>query len=214
MNEVVHPIESLFENIVESLVEQDFAIADGFLNALEVQLLTAELVRQQAAGDFKFAGIRQKQDYQQDKSIRGDQIRWIDRENLATSCHFFLDRVADLAAFLNRTCYLGIRESELHFAVYPAGAFYKRHLDVFQKTKARKISVVCYLNTDWLPEHGGQLRLFFSDKNGVETTNDILPQAGRLVCFKSDILEHEVLIATRERRSITGWLKSGDGVIG
>jgi SM-20-related protein len=35
---------------------------------------------------------------------------------------------------------------------------------------------------------------------------DILPLAGRLVCFRSDQIEHEVLPATRERLSLTGWL--------
>lgn len=208
MNEVVHRTEMLFENIVEGLVDQDFAIADHFLDAAEIQLLTQELERQQTSGHFKAAGIGQKQDYQQDKSIRGDQIRWIERENLAPSCHFFLDRVEDLINFLNRTCYLGIRASELHFAVYPVGSFYKRHLDVFQKTRMRKISVVCYLNHNWQVEYGGQLRLYLANQNGVETTKDILPQAGRLVCFKSEVLEHEVLPANRERLSITGWLKS------
>jgi SM-20-related protein len=35
---------------------------------------------------------------------------------------------------------------------------------------------------------------------------DILPQAGKLVCFRSDQIEHEVLPATRPRMSITGWM--------
>jgi SM-20-related protein len=35
---------------------------------------------------------------------------------------------------------------------------------------------------------------------------DFLPLAGRLVCFRSDMIEHEVLPATRTRMSITGWM--------
>ncbi|MDQ2656958.1 MAG: 2OG-Fe(II) oxygenase, partial [Bacteroidota bacterium] len=35
---------------------------------------------------------------------------------------------------------------------------------------------------------------------------DILPVLGRMVCFRSDQLEHEVLPATRPRLSLTGWL--------
>jgi SM-20-related protein len=35
---------------------------------------------------------------------------------------------------------------------------------------------------------------------------DFLPLAGRLVCFRSDQIEHEVIAATRERRSLTGWM--------
>jgi SM-20-related protein len=36
---------------------------------------------------------------------------------------------------------------------------------------------------------------------------EVLPLGGRLVTFLSDGLPHEVLPASRERISITGWLK-------
>lgn len=95
----------------------------------------------------------------------------------------------------------------MHFAVYPEGTFYKRHLDVFQHTRARKISVICYLNFDWVPEDGGQLRIYLPQEDGTEQQVDLLPLAYRLVCFNSQSLEHEVLPARRRRYSITGWLK-------
>ena len=94
-----------------------------------------------------------------------------------------------------------------NFAVYPEGAFYNFHLDVFQHTKARKLSIVCYLNFDWVAEDGGQLRLYLPQEDGPEQHIDILPVAGRLVCFNSQTLEHEVLPGRRRRFSITGWLK-------
>lgn len=214
MDATIHQGETVFEEIVNSLVERDYAIVDGFLNNTELELLSQELYRYFDEGEFKAAGIGQGQEYQRNESIRGDYIRWIDRENLRMDCHFILDRLEALSHYLNETCYLSIRKSEIHFALYPAGTFYKRHLDVFQKTKSRKISVVCYLNKDWQPAHGGQIRLYVNDETGKEKQVDILPIGGRLVCFKSDILEHEVLPATRERCSVTGWLKSGDAGIG
>jgi SM-20-related protein len=61
--------------------------------------------------------------------------------------------------------------------------------------------VICYLNNDWTDEQGGQLRMYLLDR-----ALDILPQAGKLVCFRSDQIEHEVLPATRPRMSITGWM--------
>jgi SM-20-related protein len=85
--------------------------------------------------------------------------------------------------------------------VYPPGSFYKRHLDQFRKDDHRKLSVICYLNEDWHEEHGGQLRMYLP-----EETVDFLPLAGRLVCFRSDQIEHEVIAGTRERRSLTGWM--------
>jgi len=39
----------------------------------------------------------------------------------------------------------------------------------------------------------------------VETHFDLLPEGGSLVVFLSAGFEHEVLPATRERMSITGW---------
>ena len=202
--------ETVFERIVESLVERDYSVNDNFLNSNELGILSKELHRHFEEGGLKKAGTGQGRGYQQDKGIRGDYISWVDAANLSVDCHFILDRLEALALYLNQTCYLGIRKSEIHFALYPASTFYKRHLDVFQNTKSRKISIVCYLNEDWEAIHGGQIRLYVPDENGNETGVDILPIGGRLVCFKSDILEHEVLPAIRERCSITGWLKAAD----
>jgi SM-20-related protein len=35
--------------------------------------------------------------------------------------------------------------------------------------------------------------------------HDVLPVAGRLACFRSDQIEHEVLQGQKERYSLTGW---------
>jgi SM-20-related protein len=40
-----------------------------------------------------------------------------------------------------------------------------------------------------------------------EVGRDLLPDAGRLVCFLSDRFPHQVLPARRERFSLTGWFK-------
>lgn len=104
--------------------------------------------------------------------------------------------------------FLSLKDFEIHMTVYPVGAFYKRHLDQFKKEGHRKISVICYLNEEWKEEHGGQLRMYVP-----EGSLDVLPVSGRLVCFRSDLLEHEVLSATRQRMSLTGWMLdvSADG---
>ncbi|MBK7870764.1 MAG: 2OG-Fe(II) oxygenase [Saprospiraceae bacterium] len=202
--------ESLFESIAENLSTEAFAVVEDALTDTEQELLRRELFQQYDHGDFKVAGIGHKQLFQQNTAVRGDHIRWVERDNTSPQCHFFFDLIEDLSEYLNRTCYLGIRSQELHFAMYPAGTFYKRHLDVFQNTKARKISVVCYLNKDWQEQEGGQLRLYIPTEDGSEKMIDLLPFGGRLVCFRSDLLEHEVLPATRERLTITGWLKNED----
>jgi SM-20-related protein len=200
---------SQLAHIVDALAEQDFAIVDDFLDPSELHLLRDTLLAHHAAGHFKDAGIGNQAAYQQNKAVRGDQIEWIEREQLPETCHFFFDRIEALSNYLNVTCYLGIRSWELHFAMYPPGSFYKRHLDAFQKGNARRISVVCYLNADWQDSYGGQLRLYLP----ANTHLDVTPVGGRLVCFRSDSLEHEVLPATHERLSITGWLKSEAAIL-
>jgi SM-20-related protein len=54
-----------------------------------------------------------------------------------------------------------------------------------------------------LPEHGGQLRMYL-DK---DAQYDVVPTGGCLVVFLSGEVPHEVLPATRERLSLTGWFR-------
>lgn len=54
------------------------------------------------------------------------------------------------------------------------------------------------------------MRLYLAD--GRE--HDVLPQAGTLALFLSSEMPHEVLPATRERLSLTGWFRRrGDAVL-
>jgi SM-20-related protein len=102
---------------------------------------------------------------------------------------------------LNQALYLSLKDYEVHMTVYPAGSYYKRHLDQFKHDDHRKLSVICYLNNNWEESNGGQLRMFLPDNS-----KDFLPLAGRLVCFRSDQIEHEVRASNRERLSLTGWI--------
>jgi SM-20-related protein len=104
---------------------------------------------------------------------------------------------------LNRDLFLGLEDFESHFALYPPGAFYVRHLDRFRDNDRRTVSTVLYLNEGWLPQHGGQLRMYLKD--GVE--HDVQPVGGSLVVFLSGDVPHEVLPASRERLSLTGWFR-------
>jgi SM-20-related protein len=113
----------------------------------------------------------------------------------------YLERLKQLVQFMNQSLLLSLKDFEVHLTVYPPGSFYKRHLDQFSRDDHRKLSVICYLNENWNEEQGGQLRMFLPEK-----VVEFLPLSGRLVCFRSDMIEHEVLSATRPRMSITGWI--------
>ena len=204
--------ETLFEPLIDGILANGYGLVDAFLTPGEVTHLRNRLYQQQAAGQFHEAGIGRAADQNGqavvEKSIRGDEILWLDANTASPEETLFLDRIDQFIQYLNRTCYLGLRDSELHYARYPVGTFYARHLDRFRADSKRKLSVICYLNDTWQPADGGQLSVYVPQPDGSEQTTLIDPTGGRLVCFDSGLLEHEVLPATRERLSITGWLRT------
>jgi SM-20-related protein len=194
-------MNSLFDTIADGLAQHGYATVDQFLSQHEVEGILGLEGFRSAGASFKKAGIGSSTSLQIQESIRGDYIQWLDKNNAPPAIQIYLHRLEDLIQFLNRALFLSLKDTEVHLTVYPAGSFYKRHLDQFKKDDHRKLSVICYLNNDWTDEQGGQLRMYLLDR-----ALDILPQAGKLVCFRSDQIEHEVLPATRPRMSITGWM--------
>jgi SM-20-related protein len=194
-------LQNQFDTIADGLADKGYAIIDQFLSAEEVHQILQLDDFKNALLQFKKAGIGKSADKQINEGIRGDYIQWIDKESAAREIKIYLNRLQELVSFINRSLFLSLKDFEVHKTVYPIGTFYKRHLDQFKKDDHRKLSVICYLNEDWLEEQGGQLRMYFP-----EGEMDIFPKAGKLVCFRSDQIEHEVLPATRERASLTGWM--------
>ena len=192
---------SVYDAIADGLAENSYAVADQFLSQSELKAILGTKEFQHSAGLFKKAGIGKQQQHQINEAIRGDYIHWVDKTSASPELAVYLDRVRALMHRLNETLFLSLKDFEIHLTAYPVGSFYKRHLDQFRKDDHRKLSIICYLNEAWDESHGGQLRIYLP---GGST--DILPIAGRLVCFRSDQLEHEVLPATRERLSLTGWI--------
>ncbi|MCW5912486.1 MAG: 2OG-Fe(II) oxygenase [Cyclobacteriaceae bacterium] len=187
--------------LADGLAGHGFAVIDDFLLPDEVTAILQLDEFQNGLLQFKKAGIGHQQEKQINEGVRGDYIQWIDRATAMPAIQAYLEKLNTLIGFVNQALYLSLKDYEVHLTQYPPGTFYKRHLDQFKKDDHRKLSAICYLNTNWKPEEGGQLRLY--PETGAL---DILPEAGKLVCFRSDLLEHEVLPATRTRLSLTGWL--------
>jgi SM-20-related protein len=192
---------TVFDSIADGLAENGYAVADQFLSQSEVDNILDMEVFKRGVEQFKKAGIGKNSGLQINEAIRGDYIQWLDKTSAPPPAKIYLDRVQDLVQFLNQALFLSMKDFEVHMTVYPVGSFYKRHIDQFKKDDHRKLSVICYLNNDWKEEHGGQLKMYLG-----EGSHEVLPIAGRLVCFRSDQIEHEVLPATRERLSLTGWV--------
>ncbi len=202
-----------YEKVIDDLMAQQYSIADDFFTAEEVASLRRSLINKYHENSFKKSAIGNKGDEKIIDAVRGDFILWLDEEKADEAERQFFTKINDFTDYLNRTCFMGIAEKEFHYAVYPEGTFYKRHLDTFQNDSRRKLSMVCYLNDeDWKPEYGGELSIYINE-NGTEREEKVYPLQGRMVIFESRVLEHEVKPVKKERLSITGWLKSrGDAI--
>lgn len=202
--------DKLLDTIADSLVEPGYILLE---HAMPHELLAALLVHfnHMNNDDFKRAGIGRKADFQLQETIRSDQIYWLGKtaqteEDVVSS---FLAWMEQLRIGINRRLFLGLFDYESHFARYAAGAFYKKHVDAFsghqQGQSNRVLSTVLYLNEEWKESDGGELVLYAENSDHV--LQKVSPTFGRLIIFLSEKFPHEVLPATRERKSIAGWFR-------
>lgn len=196
----------IYESIISDLVEQGYSICDRFLDIALVDQLRVQLQLLYDQSELKKAAIGNKVNESIEDSIRGDYIQWINELQANSVEKDFFEQIHQFKTYLNKTCFMGILHQEFHYAVYPKGTLYKRHIDTFLNDDRRKLSLVCYLNDNsWLPANGGDLVLY------PEGLDDVIinPLPGRVVIFESQQLEHEVRkVLNGERLSITGWLKT------
>ncbi|MDR2307666.1 MAG: 2OG-Fe(II) oxygenase [Paucimonas sp.] len=198
----IHPEHPMLSTIVDDLDARGWSQQNFFLPEALARTLAGECRRRYAEGELNPAGVGRGAEQEVREAIRGDQIQWIDPGD-SEACDRYLGAMDCLRLAINRGLFLGLEDFECHFALYPPGAFYRRHLDRFRDDDRRMVSAVLYLNEGWQPEDGGQLRMFLAE--GVE--HDVQPLSGSLVVFLSGEVPHEVLPAGRERLSLTGWFR-------
>lgn len=188
------------DDLIDGLRADGIAVRDGFLSASQVKALIDCAAARRGRGEFAHARIGAGRSLQRRADIRGDSICWLE-EPLLPAEQSLLASLEATGRGLNRGLYLGLHEIELHYACYPAGTGYARHIDQPQGHAARRLSSIVYLTEDWCEADGGLLRCA-ADGGGFR---EIKPRAGRLVLFLTEGREHEVLRTSRERLSITGW---------
>jgi SM-20-related protein len=195
-------MNSRYEALISSYVDHQVGICDSFLSNELALELRKNLIRLDQADQMKPAGIGNQHYKNPVQNKRGDKIFWIENDTKNSHERAFLDQVDAFISYLNDSCYTGINAYEFHYALYETGSSYQRHRDQFQNNTDRKFSLINYLNTDWLPEEGGELFIYQENK-----TEKIIPSIRKAVFFNSEREEHEVSRSTRPRMSITGWLK-------
>ena len=195
-------MENNFELLIESFIKDNVGIDNHFISDELSQHLKQNLLELLNQNKLKEAGTGNNVLVSHDKAIRSDLIYWLDRAHNNEHENDFFDQIDDFVKYLNRSCYAGINGYEFHYSLYEVGSFYQRHLDQFNNNPSRKYSMISYLNDDWQESDGGQLMIYQNYNN-----KKVSPTQGKTVFFKSNELQHEVLVTQKQRMSVTGWLK-------
>ncbi len=186
----------------DQLSAQGWSQQDDFLPDELTVALAAECRLLHDSGALALAAVGRAGMKTLRADIRGDQIGWLGAGQ-SLACDRYLALMEQLRVLLNGALYLGLDDYESHFAFYAPGAHYLQHLDRFRGDDRRTVSVVIYLNADWLHGQGGALRLHPQGHDSA----DIAPHASKMVLFLSAEMLHEVLPATRDRLSLAGWFR-------
>ncbi|MEZ4462785.1 MAG: 2OG-Fe(II) oxygenase [bacterium] len=169
----------------------------GHATARRVYNRILELARE---GELRRAGIGRMGGHRLDESIRQDLIAWL-TPDLADSFIEVRTLFEQVLEFANTQCWLGLKRFDTQLALYPGdGAQYDRHRDAFAGQNNRRLTSIYYPNVDWEPAHGGQLRLFYEDRE-----EEVEPRGDRMVIFLSEALDHQVLPVFHPRAAVTAW---------
>ena len=198
-----------WSNWFEQLANQDYVFVDDFIPDQLYQQVQSYFQQLLDESEFSKAAIGTNQQRQIESSVRGYFIYWLDKQSDDEIINLF-DLFDETLLNLRQQLFLSISDYEFHFALYPPQTRYEKHIDQFHGKKNRVLSMLIYLNKDWKLGDGGKLKIYGPGAN----TTLIEPIAKRMVMFKSDTVEHEVLLTQTSRKSITGWLLHQPATIG
>jgi SM-20-related protein len=189
------------------LAEHGWVVSDDLIEPDLCKRLYAHCLHAWQHGFFHPAAVGRGSNQAVHTAIRGDAISWIEPDDPSVAVAEFLLWAEALRQSLNQSLFAGVQTTEFHFARYPPGQGYKKHMDQHRDQRLRRISLALYLNEHWTEEDGGQLCLYAPDDPQHETAR-VLPKQGRVVLFRSDVILHEVLPCHRPRYSLTGWFRT------
>jgi SM-20-related protein len=195
-----------YQIIAERLAVDGWVIVPNFVSEELAQSLRNEALSLYRDGAFRAAGVGKGESWKLVPEIRNDQVLWLTKPFSDVQARY-LAELEMLRLAINRTLFLGLWDFEGHYTLYAPGSRYQRHLDQFNYAKQRRVTCIAYLNDNWRPEDGGQLRIYLHGEKETPFL-DVLPGSGTFACFLSDGFYHEVLPATRERLSVTGWFRT------
>lgn len=225
--------DNLAASLIADLELRGWAYASEALDPTLVAALRAEAEALDEAGQTHAGRVGRAQHETRAPDVRKTRIAWLDGTTDAQAR--FLAGAEALRVALNQRLFLGLFEFEAHFAVYPPGGFYARHLDAFTRPAAaagalsertRVVSLVAYLNRDWTEDDGGRLAVWEQTPSGADGRPDLAgldtvppaaelaPEGGGLVLMLSESIPHEVRLSHATRYAIAGWFRVNASVGG
>jgi SM-20-related protein len=206
---------------MKDLKDHKYVVVENFLPELLQQELRLDVHNLRNLHKFRVARIGQDSTNARNEKIRVAETVFLGPSKLPDvpnahrdTLYQILDGVRnDLARYMQTPLDDGL--TELLYAHYPQGGFYRRHRDAIPGSAStlRKYSLLLYINDEtWNCQvDGGALRMHF-DSGGDELPKDeepnyqdIHPTGGTLVLFQSDAIPHEVLDTQKERMAVIGW---------
>lgn len=190
----------------DELAQKNWADSRELFSKKFCQDLAQECQRLQHEGNLQKAAIGHGATKGTHAEIRGDFTYWMDEKTATPIQSLFMKALHEILQSLNQNFYLGLKRYETHFALYPPGAGYDKHIDNHRGSGARKITFILYLNENWEKGHGGELSLFAPEKPD-QLIAQVEPRLGTFVLFRSELFPHQVEKSFQPRLSITGWLR-------
>lgn len=190
------------ETFFDDIGRQHWALQDGALTEKALQVILTE--HQKHKESYTKAGVgRHSLASHIEENIRSDRILWVVETNPAWEI------IESLRQQLESQLRVALLDFESHFTIYDPGGKYEKHLDQFTKNaqafqRTRQLSFILYLNANWKPADGGELKIYDANDRPLHT---IQPKLGRLVVFRSDTIPHEVCATHSPRYSLTGWMR-------
>lgn len=190
------------EVLIDGLARDGWASVAGFLPAAETAAIARDARASRDGGGFEPAAIGLGARRSVVPTVRGDERQWWSEPAAGSPRRALFEAFEDLRRAFNRELFTALSGFEAHYAYYPPGRGYARHLDD-DASGRRIVSAVFYLNEGWEPADGGELALY----TGAGTVR-VPPEAGRLAVFRTRDTPHEVLPNARGRWSVTAWFSS------
>jgi SM-20-related protein len=189
------------QQIIDGLIKDRFSVFPNYFSNELITDLYRELHHHLNENHLRVAHIGKGPQRTRADDIRGDSTLWLNGGSAAQRAYH--NEMEQLRLAFNQQLFLGLTELEAHFAYYPPGSGYQKHLDSFQNDNLRRVSIVTYLNPQWQIGDGGELLIYQEERILAE----VPPLGGTLVCFVSEDIPHQVAVTHHERSSIAGWFR-------